>query len=132
MLKKSVKITGGLRTPAIEEVNKPISTSSKSKIRYEIEKNIGDHEDITADISNMLSLTMSMIFMMWDSMSDEQKSKIDETHRGFIDYARNKFKDTLTLADIKFKQNGVAEIDKLLGRQGHIGEIVMREMNYSI
>jgi len=124
MLKKTIEIKGALRTPTIEEVLKPKKTDYKSKIRYEIQENIGDHEDITADISNMLSLSLSMMFMMWDSMSDEQKNGIDEEHRGFIDYARNKFSSTVTYADIKFRENGVTEIDKLLDRQAKIGDIV--------
>lgn len=124
MLEKVTKVNGALRTPGVKEVHKPILTDAKSKIRYEIEKQVGDHEDITAAESQTSSLMMSMLFMMWDIMSDEQKARLVPEQKGFIDYAREKFRNTTTMADIKFAENGISEIDKLLDRQGDIAKIV--------
>jgi len=125
MLKKTTITKGALRTPAIEETTAPTKTDLKSKIQFEVQEEVGDHKDMTEDALKIQSLIMSALFMIWDIIPDEQKDNLAPEQKGFINYAREKFRNTTTLADIKFQQNGVEEIDKLLGRQGKIGEIVL-------
>jgi len=131
MYEITTKLSNGgvLRTPAIREINTPIKTDVKSKIRYRIQTEVGDREDIIADNAKMISLLFSVISDLWEITPQEQKDLLSSDKKNLIDYGIAKFKDTTTLGDLKISKNGTSEIDTLLGRQATITTIVMDELN---
>lgn len=125
MLLETTKLSnnGVLRTPAVREILSDDKTDIKSKIRIRVEREVGDKEDHIADNAKMISLLLSVISILWNGKENATEEQLE-----FVEYGLDKFKDTLTLADIKFASDGTKEIDKLLDRQGKIGFIVRKEL----
>jgi len=121
--KKDTKVKGALRTPVITEVpTEKTLPFQKGQERSQIES-IFDLNDSVADNAKMISLIMTTISRMYDSFTATQKDRIPQEDRDVIEYTFATFAQTETRADVQFTTEGITLIDKLLNRQGQIGDI---------
>lgn len=125
-LKKIWKQVGFSRqVVGYEEVPCILEKCSKTKAREAIEREVFDDKDAIADNGKMISLMMTMMSRLYDVMDETNKSALDPADRALIEYTFEKFKLTDTRADVQFaEEGGIETVDKLLERQGRIGEIV--------
>jgi len=101
-----------------------VDSSAKGKIRKEINDNVGDVYSLLADANEMISLLMSTVSVMYSVQSQESLDKIPVDKKAFIEYSINKFADTTTSADVKFAVDPTGTVDKLMGGQASIGQIM--------
>ena len=99
----------------------------KGRQRAEINKNVGDLEDNHADTAKWASFLTTIVAMLWDVQSEDQKALLPADKREMIDYTLEKFKITDTRADVQFSKEGIGMVDKLIARQAQIGEIVGKD-----
>jgi hypothetical protein len=99
-------------------------TSSRGKIRKEINDNVGDVFSLLADANEMISLLMSTVSVLYSAQSQASLGSIPADKQAFIEYAMGKFAETTTSADIKFAMDPTGTVDKLMGSQADIGQIV--------
>jgi len=121
MTKYKTKIIskGALKTKAIEiSSEKTMKVGKKYQMRKEISENVFDLDDSVADNAKMISLLMTMMRKVYDALPD--KSVISNNDIAFMDYAFNKHKNSITLADKEFAVNGNVFVDKLIDRQVQI------------
>lgn len=118
----------GLRVRAYykEKVDETLKIDKKSQARYLIENEVFDIRDSVADNAKMISLLVSFIERIWSITPDDQKDNLSDEDRQAIEYVIGKFKETITWADIQWQQEGIGFADRLLERQGKIGEIIKK------
>jgi len=118
----------GLRVRAYykEKVDEALKTDKKAQARYLIENEVFDIRDSVADNAKMISLLVSFIERIWSITPDDQKDNLSDEDREAIEYVIGKFKETITWADIQWQQEGIGFADRLLERQGKIGEIIKK------
>lgn len=113
---------------AIAEVPSEPSMNSKAKIRLQIQDNVFDLEDSVADNAKMVSLLTSMMMRLYEVTPQAQKDLLTPQDKGMIEYVFTKFSTTNTRADVQFGVEGMAMVDKVLDRQGAIGNIISDEL----
>jgi len=127
--KDALKKDGMLFTKAVKKVySDTISTDRKDFIRKDIQDEVFTIEDSVADNSKTISLLLTIVSRMYEAMNPTDKANIPPADVATIDYVINSFKTVQTRADIQFAAEGPALVDKLLARQGKIGEIVSRHL----
>ena len=100
------------------------STDKKAFIREAIQKEVFDEQDAIADNAKMISLLTTVMSRMYDIIPAADKDNLDPNDRAVIEQVFTKFKTTETRADVQFAIEGPTLIDKLLNRQGTIGNII--------
>lgn len=108
---------------AVEELSAP-AADPKTKQRLAIQEQVFDNSDSIADNAKMISLLISVVRRMYEVMPEEQKSLLTADDRTMIEYTFGQFALTQTRADVQFTTEGLALVDKLLGRQAAIGTII--------
>ena len=118
----------GLRVRAnyIERIDTEPKNDKKSEARYLIENEVFDIRDSVADNAKMISLLVSFVERIWSIIPNDQKDNLSDEDRQAIDYVTDKFKDTLTWADIQWQKEGIGFADKLLERQSQVGSIIKK------
>lgn len=125
MLKqRNVEVKKSMFKKGVEEVLDAPRTDRKALQRLEIQEQVFDNSDSIADNAKMISLLISVIRRMYEVMPEEQKALLVTEDRTMIEYTFEQFALIQTRADVQFATEGLALIDKLLGRQGQIGTIV--------
>ncbi len=122
---KAMKVKGALRTPIIKQI--PIETEldkNKGKNREAVETHVFDLADSVADNAKMISMLMSIVMRMWDVMPQDERDDMDPADVTMINDTFALFRVTNTRADEQFAEEGFALIEKLLGRQAKIAEVV--------
>jgi len=117
------KSDGGLHKKVVKE-NPSTFRGPKAKARLLIQEQVFDIYDSIADNAKMISLILSLLWRIYEALPEESKVDLLPQDRYLIEYAFERFKNIQTRADVQFKREGVALIDKLLERQGKIGELV--------
>lgn len=92
--------------------------------RVKIKTGVRDTDDSVADLAKWNSLLTSMIFSMFDAMTETQKAKIPADQRGTIDIAREIFKSTPTALDVRLPIEGKNLIQRVMKREEIIGRII--------
>jgi len=127
MIIETRKTDGLLVKKAYKEVlDEEAKTDKKTKIRYEIEKDVFDLRDSVADNAKLISLMFAMSIAIYNVLPDEIKNNIPENVREKIDFAIKKFNSIKTWGDIQLEKEGTEAIEKLLDRQAKIGEIISK------
>ena len=126
-IKKTIEKTPNRFVKAIVEVPQEApSTEKKDFIRYDIEKEVFDLPDSVADNSKMISLTLSLVSRIYDTLSKSAKDKIPAKDRAMIEGLLDLFKETTTLADEQFAKEGPEMVNKILDRQAKVAKIVKK------
>ncbi len=110
----------------IEVVLPEPSLDKKLKIRKQFKAEIGDSDDLLADVSKMVSLLTSTMGRIYSTLSATQKSKIPQAERDLIEYLFVQKSLTTTTGDIDFAKDPYGTIDKLLNREKLKVEIKQR------
>lgn len=124
---KEIFETNGLRVRRayIEEIDKKPKIGNKYKAKYNIENKVyEDLADSVADNAKLISLVFAMGAVMYKALPDDLKNNIPQDAREKIEYAIEKYHSIETWGDIQLATEGNEAIDKLLDRQGKIGEII--------
>ena len=100
------------------------STDKKAFIREAIQKEVFDEQDAIADNAKMISLLTTVMSRLYDILPAADKDNLAANDRAVIEQVFTKFKTTETRADVQFAIEGPTLIDKLLNRQGAIGNII--------
>jgi len=122
---ESMKIDGALRTPSMKQI--PVENEiprSKGKNREAVETQVFDLADSVADNAKMISMLMSIVMRMWDVMPQDERDDMDPADVTMINDTFALCRVTNTRADEQFAEEGFALIEKLLGRQAKIAEVV--------
>lgn len=127
-LKETVTTNGLLVQKAfVEELDKTPKIGKKPTAKYDIQNHVyEDLSDSVADNAKMISLIFAMGATIYEVLSATAKSKIPAQAKETIEYAIQKFHETQTWGDIQLAQEGHSAIDKLLKRQGDIGDIIKK------
>jgi hypothetical protein len=116
---------GNLIKKAVVEVpDTEPKVQKKYQYRKVITEEVFDLHDSVADNAKMISLMVSLFMRLYNANFD--KTQLADDDKAVIDYVFQKFEETKTRADVQFQKEGQAMIDKLLGRQGKIGEIISK------
>ena len=100
------------------------STDKKAFIREAIQKEVFDEQDAIADNAKMISLLTTVMSRLYDILPAADKDNLAANDKAVIEQVFTKFKTTETRADVQFAIEGPTLIDKLLNRQGAIGNII--------
>jgi len=107
--------------PVIQKISKE---KTKALIAHERDLRVRNAEDSIADIAKMVSLSFSVVAVLWNFLSDDDKSKLPSEQKDLIDYAVLKFSQLDTRADDQLKEEGAKLVDKLFERENEIAKIV--------
>ena len=116
------EVHGNKFKKAYEEVSVK-DTSSKAKLRKEIQEIRGDLYDIVADSLKWNSLLTDLIRRMWGVIPEEQKTSLSIEDRAIIDTFLTAFGETQTRMDKQIQAEGVEAINKLLTREKLVGDL---------
>jgi len=118
---EETKLVNGTKfSKAYEEVSVK-DTSSKAKLRKDIQDIRGDLYDIVADSLKWNSILTTVVSRIWDSMDTTQKEGVQD--HLLIDTFVNKFKSTQTRMDKQLATDGIGTIDKILDREKNVGAL---------
>jgi len=121
---KKIEQNGALATVVYENSNGVRVSKSKGEIRNALVAAGIDPEDVLADISNSLSLMISLTSRMYGVMPEEQKANLLPADRTLIEYVFKKHLETNTTADLKLSSEGTTMIDNIFTRWSTITNIV--------
>ena len=128
-MEKENEFLKGYRGVATDAV-RPVITSEiprediKALIAHERDLKVRNAEDSIADIAKMVSLSFSVVAVLWGFLSDDDKSKLPAEQKSLIDYAVLRFSQLDTRADDQLKTEGTKLVDKLFERENEIAKIV--------
>lgn len=112
----------GSHKKAYEEVSVK-DTSSKAKVRKQIEDIRGDLYDIVADSLKWNSLLTDLVRRMWSVIPEEQKAALTPDDKYIIDTFLAAFAETETRMDKQIQTEGIIAIEKLITREKLVGEL---------
>lgn len=107
---------------AYEEVSIK-DTSSKAKIRKDIQDIRGDLYDIVADNLKWNSILTDLVRRMWSVIPEDQKATLSTDDKYIIDTFLAAFAETQTRMDKQIQSEGIVAIEKLLTREKLVGEL---------
>lgn len=107
-------------------------SKDKGEIRNALIEAGIDPEDAVADLSNALSLLLTLQSRLYAAIPETQKSKLTTADRTLIEYVFSKFAETNTSGDLKFSSEGTGMIDKIFTRWASIGSIVNKIKKFVI
>lgn len=107
---------------AYEEVSVK-DTSSKAKLRKDIQDIRGDLYDIVADSLKWNSLLTDLVRRMWSVIPEEQKATLTTDDKYIIDTFLSAFATTETRMDKQIQTEGISAIEKLITREKLVGEL---------
>lgn len=113
-----------VKKAVVETIDTEPKTSKKAHVRKQINEEVFDLEDSVADNAKMISLLISVLSRIYNSLDETIKDNMSAEDRALVDMTFNKFSTIHTRADVQFAQEGPDMIDKLLNRQGAIGDIL--------
>ena len=119
---ETTQVQGNKFKRAYEEVSIK-DTSSKAKIRKDIQDIRGDLYDIVADNLKWNSILTDLVRRMWSVIPEEQKATLTSDDKYIIDTFLTVFAQTQTRMDKQIQAEGVVAIEKLLTREKLVGEL---------
>lgn len=116
------QVRGNMFKKAYEEVSIK-DTTSKAKIRKDIQDIRGDLYDIVADNLKWNSILTDLVRRMWSVIPEEQKATLVPEDKYVIDTFLAAFAQTETRMDKQIQAEGIAAIEKLVTREKRVGEL---------
>ena len=98
-------------------------SSSKGKLRKDIQDIRGDLYDIVADSLKWNSIITDLVRRMWSVIPEEQKATLAPEDKYVIDTFLAAFAQTQTRMDKQIQAEGIAAIEKLIKREKLVGEL---------
>ncbi len=99
----------------------------KARVRERIQEEAGDTDAMVGKLADMVSLIISAMSEMWRVTTPACKEKMDPVKVALVQYMFDRFAVTETSADVDFKIDAYATINKLVDVQGTVGTIMKEE-----
>jgi len=123
---KQTKVVQGKKVykGVVEQLNTNPSKTVKSNNRFKIQEEVFDIEDSVADNAKMISLLMTTLSRVYGVLDESQKDAIPAADKSLMEAMFAKFETTQTNADNMVALEGLTGMERLLNRQGKIGQIL--------
>jgi hypothetical protein len=113
-----------IKKAVVEILDDEPKVQKKFQYRKAITEEVFDLHDSVADNAKMISLMISLFKRLYEV--NFNKDNLADADKAVADYVFQRFGEIKTRADVQFQKEGPAMIDKLLNRQGKIGEIISK------
>lgn len=111
------------KRPTMEGFQYP-KTFLNRLIAYKRDTTVRNPETTMADLAKINSFLFSMVGMIYGIQTTTAKAKLPAAEKGLLEYSLNAFKNSQTRADRQLLVEGTGLIDKLLGREVAIADII--------
>lgn len=96
----------------------------KFKERAVIDKEVFDIHDSVADNAKWAAILTTAISIIYNSLDEETKKRMDPRQRGLMDLLVSSYASTTTRFEVQYEKEGIDLIFKMISRQHKIGSII--------